>query len=306
MRAGVGALLLTFAAAPAPASRGQQPITVGLDHIPVVVRDLEEASAGYRALGFALKPGRAHANGIRNAHVKLPDGAGIELLTASRAVDPLTARYVDFLRDAEGPASFSLHARDTRLLHEALRAGGCDFREDGEVTLLRAPDLDFLFLVRDNRSTTDRPEHFAHKNGVVGLSAVWVAAENGESLGRLLVRLGARLERRDVLAPDRVEATVAALDEGEIVILPGSRLLLPGRPVIGVTFRVDDLATARQALARGGINPWAGADAAERIVVPPNETHGLWLELREERTDARYRERLAEGERTYRDTVEVR
>jgi hypothetical protein len=198
----------------------QAPPTIGLDHVPVAVRDLEQASATYRALGFALKPGRQHANGIRNAHVKFPDGAGLELLTAPRAVDTLSAHYVALLRAGEGPAFISFHARDSGGLHAALREGGYEFRQEGGITDLLDPELAEVFLVRDNRSPTDRPEHFAHANGAVALGAVWVATDDGDALARLLVQLSGRQRRQPVLAPDSVHATVVTLAEGEVFILP--------------------------------------------------------------------------------------
>ena len=255
------------------------PVAIGLDHIPVAVRDLEAASATYRALGFALKPGRPHANGIRNAHVKFPDGAGIELLTVPAAVDPLSTKYVDMIRAGEGPAFLSFHARDTAALHEALRAGGHRFSNAGGLTDLHSPELGFLFWVQDNRSPTDRPQHFAHPNGATALGAVWIATDDGDALARLLVALGGRRERREVLAPDRVEATVVALAEGEVFILPARHQLLPGRPIIGASFRVRDIATVRRALAAGGVSPRTGLELAERLVVEPSKAHGLWLEF---------------------------
>lgn len=272
----LGAALITLSLPVA----AQKPSTIGLDHIPVAVRDLPRASATYRALGFALKPGRDHANGIRNVHVKFPDGAGIELLTAANAVDALSARYVDQLRAGEGPVFLSFHARDTGRLHAALREGGHEFRQDGEITALRAPELAYVFLVRDNRSPTDRPEHFAHANGASALSGVWVATQNGDALARLLVQLGGRLERRQVLAPGPAEATVVVLGEGEVVILPKSHQVLPGRPVIGAVFRVTDLTKVRQTLDRAQIKPWTGTVSADRVVVEPSVAHGLWLEFR--------------------------
>jgi catechol 2,3-dioxygenase-like lactoylglutathione lyase family enzyme len=261
---------------PATARNG---VRIGLDHIPVAVRDLEAASATYRALGFVLKPGRPHANGIRNAHVKLPDGAGIELLTVPSAVDPLSAKYADMIRAGEGPAFLSFHARDTGALHGALRAGGYPFSDAGGLTDLRSPELGFLFWIQDNRSPTDRPEHFAHPNGATALGAVWIATDAGEALARLLVALGGRRERREVLAPDAVEATVITLAEGEVFILPARRQLLPGRPIIGATFRVRDIATVRHALAAGRLSPRPGPELAERLVVEPSKAHGLWLEF---------------------------
>lgn len=258
----------------------QPPARIGLDHIPVAVHDLERASATYRALGFVLKPGRDHANGLRNAHVKLPDGAGIELLTAANPVDALSARYVDHLRAGEGPGFLSLHARDTGSLHSALREGGHAFRQDGELTVLLAPEFAFLFVVRDNRSPTDRPEHYAHANGVTALGAVWIAAENSDALAGLLVQLGGRQARRRVLAPGPVDATVVTLAEGEVVILPGTNQIRDGRPVIGASFRVAELTAVRRLLRQAQVSPWAGTGAEERVVVDPSVAHGLWLEFR--------------------------
>ena len=49
---------------------------IGIDHIPLVVGNLDWAAARYRQLGFALKPGRAHDNGLRNSHVKFSGWLG--------------------------------------------------------------------------------------------------------------------------------------------------------------------------------------------------------------------------------------
>ena len=54
---------------------------IGIDHMPTVVADLEKASESYRRIGFSLKPGRAHDNGLRNNHTKFRDGSGIELVS---------------------------------------------------------------------------------------------------------------------------------------------------------------------------------------------------------------------------------
>jgi hypothetical protein len=260
------------------AANGQ--VAIGLDHIPVAVGDLERAAATYDALGFALKPGRDHANGIRNTHVKFPTGAGIELLTAPKAVDELSSHYVDFLRVGEGPAFISFHARDTGRLRAALRSGGYDFRQEGQITKLVSPDFGFLFFVNDNRSPTDQFEHFSHANSAIEMCAVWVATEKAEALVRLLVHLGGQEQCRKVLAPDMVEATVVNLYEGEVIILPKWYQVIFGRPVIGVSFRVRSLAQARMALAKAGVEPWVGPNALEAIMVEPAKAHGLWIEFR--------------------------
>src|SRR5476651_2867780 len=90
-------LLIALYAAPAWAQFSLQ----GLDHVPVVVRDLEQAKADFEALGFVLKPGQPHANGLRNLHAKFPDGTEIELITATTASDSLSAEYLEWQRVGE-------------------------------------------------------------------------------------------------------------------------------------------------------------------------------------------------------------
>jgi glyoxalase-like protein len=241
---------------------GAQPAT-GLDHIPIAVNDLDRASSDYRALGFALKPGRPHDNGITNQHVKFPDGTELELITAPAARDPLTATYRRHLAAGDGPAFL------------ALFAPGVDAASLG----LNADPLQYIFMSGRNQSPTDRPEHFAHPNTAESLIGVWLAGDDLSGERRLLEKIGARIKADEVRVPEPIRAQVAHLAEGDVVLLPASRQLVPGRRIVGATMRVRDLATARRVL--GG----RGRAIGSSIFLPPELTHGLWLELREMRHD---------------------
>jgi hypothetical protein len=240
----------------------------GLDHIPIAVNDLDRASTDYRALGFALKPGRPHDNGITNQHVKFRDGTELELITAPDARDALTATYRKHLSAGEGPAFL------------ALFAPGVDAAALG----LDADPLKYIFMSGRNQSPTDRPEHFAHANTAESLIGVWLAGDDLSPERRLLEKIGARIQSEDVRVPEAISAQVAHLAEGEVVLLPGARQLVPGRRIIGATVRVRDLAAARRVLAD------RGRTIGSSIFLPPDVTHGLWLELREighDRVDVR-------------------
>jgi catechol 2,3-dioxygenase-like lactoylglutathione lyase family enzyme len=231
----------------------------GLDHIPIAVRDLERAAADYRSLGFALKPGRPHANGITNQHVKFRDGTELELITAPAARDALTTTYRKHLAEGDGPAFL------------ALFAPGVDARSLG----LTADPLRYIFMFGRNQSPTDRPEHFAHANTAESLMGVWLAGDDLSGERRLLEKLGAGIHlRASRYGGQVVEATVAQLTEGEVVLLQGARQLVPGRRIVGATVRVRDLAAARRVLAG------RGQEIGSSIFLPPALTHGLWLELR--------------------------
>jgi hypothetical protein len=94
---------------------------------------------------------------------------------------------------------------------------------------------------------------------------------------RLLDKLGAQVVTEDRRFPQAVKAQVARLSEGEVVLLPGARQLVPGRPIVGATVRVRDLAAARKVLAG------RGQEIGSSIFLPPALAHGLWLELRARR-----------------------
>jgi hypothetical protein len=60
-----------------------------LDHLVILVRDLELASADYESLGFAVTPGGEHADGLtRNALVPFEDGTYLELVSFLDPEDP--------------------------------------------------------------------------------------------------------------------------------------------------------------------------------------------------------------------------
>jgi hypothetical protein len=101
------------------------PSGVRLDHTPLAVRDLPAAIAQFSRLGFTIKPGRPHRNGIENASIKFADASYVELLTSHEASDEISREYQEFLRKQEGVAY--VFVRDeavTRVTSRVLQAGG--------------------------------------------------------------------------------------------------------------------------------------------------------------------------------------
>jgi len=243
------------------------PCIIGLDHIPTVVSDLEDASNTYRHMGFSIKPGRPHENGLRNSHIKFKDGSGIELISPpSVSADGLTTFYSALLQQGEGPAYLSFHARETDKLISALNVAGIKFENDNDLITFTDPHLKFLFFVKDNRSPTDKPEHFTHSNGAVAMTDVWLAidAPTLTSLRKLLLSLGAIERTETVAAPVNTSADVFHVQNGRVIVLPESHQLIAGRNIIGATFCVRD--TQQE-------NKPHRSDA----VVGPSVAHGLWL-----------------------------
>ena len=257
-------------------------VVQGPDHVPVAVADLEKAAARYRALGFTLKPGRPHANGIVNRHAKFADGTEIELITAPRAVDPLTTRYREHLAGGEGPAFLCLFAPSAAELQGALDRAGLAFTTgSGRVSLSPERSLDYVFFGSLNRSPTDRPRHFVHGNTAESLVSVWLAGHDLTPERRLLSALGARLGDEVVHVPEPARATVARFPLGTVVLLPGRHQVVKGRRIVGLTVSVRDRDEAARVLGTAAVRPARpSAEAARSVFVAPDTALGYWLEFR--------------------------
>jgi hypothetical protein len=142
--------------------------------------------------------------------------------------------------------------------------------------------LHYLFFGSRNASPSDRPEHFAHPNGARALTGLWLAVDDGNARA-LMTSLGVSFDTVDVDLPNTRQALRGVLPEGEILLLPHTRQVVPGRPIAGVSLRIDSLSATRAALAPapasiGNALVWRD----HSVFIPPGVAHGLWIELREE------------------------
>jgi catechol 2,3-dioxygenase-like lactoylglutathione lyase family enzyme len=259
-------------------------LVVGLDHIPIVVADLEAAVVRFRALGFALKPGRLHANGILNQHLKFPDGTQLELISLTATRDQLSREYARHLELGEGPVFAGFFTPELDRTETLLKTRGRDhFRESRLLVFPGDDPLRHLFFGGRNKSPSDQAKHFAHRNTATSLIGVWIAGADLAAERQLLEDLGASLSTVRMPVPVEVDAQVALFEEAEVVLLPESRQVVPGRPIIGATLQVRDLAAMQQIVHSQGwtLPPVVSNRRGSSLFVPPEIAFGIWLEFRQ-------------------------
>ena len=260
------------------------PIVEGLDHIPVAVTDLDRAAAAFSKLGFVIKPGRQHDDGIRNRHVKFPNGGGIELITASDPSDDLAREYVDWLKGGSGPAFWSLYSSDLVGLTKVLAGQAVEPVDHGDLVNFPQRIMPHrLFFADRLRSPTDGPQYWSHPNSAYRLAGVWIAGGAPE-LG-LLPALGLTPSQRHHCAPfERHAITWVVPGEGdEVLVAPGIRRSVD-RSIIGMTVLVDNLSAARRVLRKNKV-PFTepGRCGGQSLWIAPEPLTDVWLELREGR-----------------------
>jgi catechol 2,3-dioxygenase-like lactoylglutathione lyase family enzyme len=164
----------------------------GIDHIVIVVNDLEQAAKDYEQLGFTVVPGGKHPVGSRNVLISLADGSYIEIIAFYR--EALDHRWWDPLKKGERLVDFCMQTDDLRGDTLKLRAAGVAINDPVPWSRTR-PDgyeLKWLlslaqgshrgvapFLIQDVTPREERiPQAFDHKNRATGIDTVTVAVRD--------------------------------------------------------------------------------------------------------------------------------
>jgi hypothetical protein len=257
-------------------AQAQGPLVSGLDHIPVVVSDLDKAQADFRRLGFSIKPGRFHEDGIRNAHVKFPDGTEIELITATRAEDDLTSEYLAKMKRGDGPVYFGLYAPNRGAVAAKLKGLRISAKDEhGMFTFPRTSPIHPLILGQRNKAPTDKPEHFAHQNSATRLSALWV--RDSPSLQQLLKKMRVPLTpMRDCGVLGVKDVIRASLREGDLYLIPSAT-----ETVVAARVEVRSVSEVEAVLKANEIPQKEEPSCGRQSVwVSPVNAHGIWIEFR--------------------------
>ena len=179
-----------------------------LDHLVILVRDLELASADYERLGFSVTPDGEHADGLtRNALVPFEDGSYLELVSFLDPEDP-TDNVWGWRRflPHEGPVDYSAASDD--LDSDVRRLGSLGFVVDGpDDGGRRLPDGTEIrwrsarirqegrllpFLIEDLTPRGLRVPGgpaASHPNGATGISRLEVSAPDPEQAATSLAAL---------------------------------------------------------------------------------------------------------------------
>ena len=182
---------------------------IRLDHLVILVRDLDRAVRGYEELGFALTPGGEHADGLtRNALIPFKDGSYLEVVAF---VDPEDRRdnvwgWRRFLSSGGGLIDYCAASDD--LAADVGRLGEQDFAVDGPTDGgRRLPDgreIRWLiarihqegrllpFLIEDLTPRDLRVpggSSAEHPNGALGIRNLEIATPDAEGALRALATL---------------------------------------------------------------------------------------------------------------------
>jgi Glyoxalase-like domain len=261
-----------------------QPFIKGFDHIPVAVENLERSTDLFKKLGFTLKQGRFHSNGIRNRHIKFSNGTELELITAHDRNDALSTEYKNFISEGQGPAFVGLFTDDFEALNSQLQKNDIKYELEGKmVTFPLYSELHSLFFGTRSPSPTDKPEYFIHRNTAFSLIGTWIASENENKWITFLSGLNIRFEQRSSCFPLFKQYKSAILPQGEINFFPAEVQQIKNHPIVGVVIEVHEIEKMVELLKTEKINFTKNFNSKnyKSVLISPNTTSGFWLEFRQ-------------------------
>jgi catechol 2,3-dioxygenase-like lactoylglutathione lyase family enzyme len=200
-----------------------------IDHVVIVVHELERAGADFAAMGFTVVPGGEHADGVtHNALIAFQDGSYLELIAFLSAPPDSHPFYRE--HGEEGLVTFALLPQDIVAdVESAERRGlkmvgprrGGRVRPDGvriEWETARGETTDLPFLCGDVTARDLRVPHGParlHANGVQGIAGVTVAVVDlGASTGRYRALLGVEPEEGGLSASESLVEFRVGEEEG--------------------------------------------------------------------------------------------
>ena len=161
----------------------------GIDHLVIVVKDLQQAATDYEQLGFTVVPGGKHPVGSHNVLISFSDGSYLELIGFYR--DANDHRWWQPLQIGERLVDYCMQTDDLRRDTQSLRVAGVSINDPVPWSRTRPDGYELKwilslatgshrgiapFLIEDVTPRNERiPQQFDHYNGAVGIDTVTIA-----------------------------------------------------------------------------------------------------------------------------------
>ena len=272
----------------------------GLDHVVVMVRDLDVAAERWRALGFTLSPRGTHSPHLGTGNYTIMFGVDyVELLGVLHDTELNAASRAFLERRGEGIERAAFTSNDAATGVAALRARGTEAHGpiefsrpvelpdggQGEAAFSvfhwpvdqRPADLRIFACQHHTRGTVWIPALQSHANTATGIARVELVTQTP---GDAAAQLAAMIDGQ-VLQSDRGACVLTAPGRGELLFLTheafcarhpsAQRSALPSAGVAALVLRAQDLGAAARAVGA------AAAGDSGSVTVAADRATGVML-----------------------------
>jgi len=214
----------------------------GIDHVAIVVEELESAIVSYSRAGFTVVRGGKHPIGSHNALIAFGDGSYFELIAFLK---PNSGHpWQKALEQGSGIVDFCMCTNDLAADIDSMRRAGARIGDPYSLTrdrpdgyhlswVLATPAPPFNgqlpFLIKDDTPRDERvPRERSHRNGATGIRTLAIAVDDpgmsSRCYARVLGRPGVPVERADLegagvsftIGPNEVQLLASKTQDGPL------------------------------------------------------------------------------------------
>ena len=170
----------------------------GIDHLVIVVNDLDQAARDYEQLGFTVVPGGRHPVGSHNMLIAFADGSYLEIIAFYR--EARDHRWWSPLEKGERLVDYCMQTDDLQGDTKKLREAGVAINDPVPWSRNRPDGYEIKwllslatgshrgvapFLIQDVTPRVERiPQEFRHANGAMGIGTLTIAVEELSTVQR--------------------------------------------------------------------------------------------------------------------------
>lgn len=172
--------LTSFLAVVKGQTKSLNPSFISIDHIPIVVKDLDSTSRLFsNTLQFKIKNGREH-EGIKNCFVKFQDGTYLEFTMPIDSSKAIGKYYADALIKRQGGTALAVSVKSADTIIKYLETQSLPFEISNNSIwkTVSSKEINLFFIEYSNKEWKDTKENTAHSNTALSLKSVYLLSNN--------------------------------------------------------------------------------------------------------------------------------
>jgi hypothetical protein len=252
------------------------------DHLIIGTANISE-SANFFAdvLGFTIKNGRQHSNGVNNLFIEFKDNSELELISVIDPKDNIARKYRSLIEHKKYGLQFAMR---TDRLNEVishfsnLNSDYNKIHENENYSVLSKSEYDaklpLFFMKHKNQNFNTETDH---QNSAKGIRSIWFSTQKLKETIFDLADLGFQLVDTVKVHGFSNRSVLMKNDNFEIILLEEKDY-----GILGVTIILDDLSVVKRRLDNKNLKYRSYNDEkGSGIILSPETSESIWIEFKE-------------------------